>query len=117
VASKGQVETQLNPLDAVEKKVLTNIFRYILATYAIGNQVKAENFAWYRIQGTTSSNANTEFSVVHGMDHIPSKLIPTMDLSVVNSQMVPLVVSRVPDATRVYLKSSSTGAVFEAYLE
>jgi hypothetical protein len=117
VASIGQAETLLNALPTDTRKIFVNLVRYLMKWSAIGNQTKAENFAWYRIQGTTSSNANTEFSVVHGMDHAPSKLIPTMDLSVVNSQMVPLVVSRVPDATRVYLKSSSTGAVFEAYLE
>lgn len=117
MASKGQAETLLNGLPPDTRKIFINLVRYLLSWYAIGNQTKAENFAWYRIQGQTSSNANTEFSVVHGMDHIPSKLIPTVDLSVVNSQLVPLVVSRVPDATRVYLKSSSTGAVFEAYLE
>ena len=117
MASVGQVETLLNALQADTRKVLVNVFRYSMKWFAIGNQTKAENFAWYRIQGTTSSNANTEFSVLHGMDHIPQKLIPTLDLTVVNSQVVPLTVSRAADDMRVYLKSSSTGASFEAYLE
>ena len=117
MASLGQVETLLNSLADDVRKTLVNVFRYSMKWSAIGNQTKAENFAWYRVTGTTSSNANTEFSVVHGMDHPPAKLIPTLDLTVINSQIVPLTVSKASDGVRVYLKSSSTGASFEAYLE
>jgi len=117
VASKGQIELILNTLDAAIKKPLIEAFRYTFSWFSLGGNVKAENFAWYQATGTTASVANTEFSIVHGMDHVPRWVIPVVDLNSVGSQLVPLTVSRAPDAMRVYLKSSSTSAAFTCYLE
>lgn len=92
-------------------------FEYVTRELALGDNTKAENFSWFRVSGTTHATANTEFSVAHGMDHAPSKLIPVMQLDSSGGALVPLTVTRVSDARRIYLKSSSTGAAFVAYLE
>lgn len=111
------MESLLNRLKEDVKAPVIEAFRYVLPSLRLGGNTKATNFAWVRIEGVTSSNAGTEFSVLHGLDGAPSKLIPIVDLSVINSQLVPLVVSRAPDARRIYLTSSSTGATFSAYVE
>ena len=117
MAAPGYVAQILNALDADIRKVMTQAFDYVMREYSLGANTKAENFAWYRIDGVTSTSANTEFSVVHGMSGAPAKLIPFLDLEVVNATLPDLTVSRAPDARRIYLKSSVQGASFQAYLE
>lgn len=117
MAALGAVTTELNALDPPIRKVLTSVFEYVLKNLSFGDGTKAENFSLYRVESTTASVAGTEFSIVHGLDHAPSKLIPALDLNTVNAQLVPLQVSRVADAKRVYLKSTSTSASFICYLE
>lgn len=117
MSAPGYVAQLLNSLDADTRVVLNTIFDYVMRENALGGNTKAENFSWFRIEGVTASIANTEFSVVHGMDHIPSKLIPILPVTVVNAQLVPLTVSRAADAQRIYLMSSIAGATFDAYLE
>lgn len=118
MASIGFVRSLLNGLgDADQKKVFGQLFEHVLADYALGDNNKATNFRWFKVSSTTASVANTEFSIDHGIGTKPSKLIPVLDLNAINSQIVPLTVSRAPDDRRVYLKSSSTSAVFTAYLE
>ena len=53
----------------------------------------------------------------HGIGIAPKWLVPVLDLTKVNAQLVPLQVSRAPDANRIYLKSTSTSAVFSAFIE
>jgi hypothetical protein len=117
MSAPGYVAQLLNSLDADTRTVLTTIFDYVMRENALGDTTKAENFNWFRIEGTTSTSANTEFSVEHGLDHVPSKLIPIVPLDTANAQLVPLTVSRAADARRIYLKSASVGVTFQAYLE
>lgn len=70
----------------------------------------------YRLDATTHATADTEFSIAHGLGQVPTLVIPVLPLDVGN-QLVPLVVTRAPDASRVYLRSSSTGAPISLYLE
>jgi hypothetical protein len=117
VAALGYLDTILNALDATIRVPIKSAFEYVTRELALGDNTKAENFSWYRVTGTTHATANTEFSILHGMDHAPSKLIPVVQLDAAGGQLVPLTVSRVSDSKRVYLKSSSTGAAFIAFLE
>ena len=117
VASKGYLQTLLNALDAPIRRTLLPAFEHVVDTLKIGSGDKALNFAWYRFESTTASSAGVEFSVHHGLGQVPSKLIPVLDLSVTGSQLVPLTVSRAPDAQRVYLTSASTSAIITVYLE
>jgi hypothetical protein len=117
MAAPGYVSALLNKLDADIRTTLDVAFQYVMREYSLGANTKAENFAWYRIEGTTHATANTEFSILHGMGTAPSKLIPIVSTDTPGSALVPLVVTRASDAKRVYLRSSSTGATFSAYLE
>ncbi len=117
MAVTGYVNAIINSLAVELRQPFTTIFDYVMREYSLGDGVKAENFLWYRIEGTTSSTPGTEFSVVHGLDHAPSKLIPILPMDVVNAQIVPLQVTRVSDIRRIYLKSSVASATFAAYLE
>lgn len=117
MASAGYVKSIINGLESALVSRFDKVFDHVLSTYRLGTDRKAANFSWFRIESTTASTANEEFSVEHGLETVPTHLIPVLDLSVVGAQMVPLVNSRAPDARRVYLKSSSTSAVFTAYVE
>jgi hypothetical protein len=117
MAVTGYVNAIINGLAVELRQPFTAIFDYVMREYSLGEGIKAENFSWYRIEGTTHATPNTEFTVAHGMDHAPSKLIPIVALDVVNSALVPLTVSRVSDIRRIYLKSSVASATFAAYLE
>lgn len=117
MAVKGQTDLLLNTLEPKIRGPIQQAFQYVLDNLRIGTGNRAENFQWYPFTSTTASVANTEFSVEHGLNQIPTKLIPFVDVSGVNSQMVTLTVSRAADARRVYLKSPSTSAVFSFLLE
>lgn len=117
MAAYGNVDRILNALDPSIRVPLAAAFEYVMRELSFGDNVKAENFSLYKVSGTTHANANTEFSIAHGLDHIPSKVIPILPLDAVNGQLVPLTVSRAADGKRIYLKSSSTGAAFTAYVE
>lgn len=117
MASPGYVDTLLNTLDQAIRVTLSNAFQYAMRENALGSDQKAENFNWYKVSGTTHATPNTEFSVLHGMDHAPMHLIPTVRLDSTGGQLVTLTVSRASDSKRIYLKSSSTSAAFVAYLE
>jgi hypothetical protein len=117
MASIGYIRSLLNALDADLKKLLALAFEESVTRNELGDNTKATNFSWYKVSSTTHATANTEFSIAHGLDHVPSKVIPVLDLSQVGSQIVTLTVARAPDIRRVYLSSPSTGAVFTAYVE
>jgi len=117
MSALGYIATLLNSLDAAIRAPIVQAFDYAVRELALGTGTKAENFAWFKVSGTTHATANTEFAIVHGMDHAPSKLIPVLALDSTTTQIIPLAVTRVSDATRIYLKSSSTGVLFTCYLE
>lgn len=85
--------------------------------WRVGNGARAANAQWYRVSSTTAATANTEFAVAHGLSAPPGQIFPVLDLTQINSQMVPLTVSRAADATYLYLKSSSTSAPFTILVE
>lgn len=117
MSSKGYVATLLNPLPAEQKRVLQPAFDHVLDEAILGTATKAANFRWVKVTATTPSTAATEFSIEHGLGTVPTWLVPALDLNSVNSHLIPLTVSRAPDARRVYLTSSSTSAAFTAFLE
>lgn len=117
MADKGYMQTLTNALPEDARLPVRNAFWYLMDNWRIGTGPRATNAQWYRLTGTTAAIANTEFSIKHGLDGIPSQLMPILDLSVVNSQMVPLTVSRAADGDRIYLKSSSTSATFTVMAE
>jgi hypothetical protein len=117
MASIGYVRSILNQLEASVKKALEPVFEHVLSDLILGSATKAANFRWVQLSSTTHADANTEFSIAHGLGVIPTWVLPAVRLDQVNSQLVPLTVSRAPDEARIYLKSSSTGAVFTCFVE
>ena len=112
MADLSYIESELGSLPPEQKRGLVASFRYLLhnLSWARLDGGRATNAQLYYISGTTSSNANVEFSIAHGLSGAPSYLMPVLQLTDVGAQLVPLQVSKAPDAKRVYLKSSSTGA-------
>jgi hypothetical protein len=117
VSSKGYVDQLVNALPTELRYPIKNAFYYLMDTWRFGDSPRAENAQLYRYQSTTASVAGTEFSIAHGLGTAPHLIIPVLDVTAVNSQVVPLQVSRAADADRIYLKSSSTSAVFTIYAE
>ena len=117
MADKGYIAAQLNALPEQERLPLRNCFEYLMDSWKVGTATRALNAQWYRVTSTTHATANTEFSFTHGLGAVPSQLFPVLDLSKVGAQIVPLTVSRAADNQRVYLKSSSTSAVFTVMIE
>ena len=115
--AKGYVATLLNALPSDVKRVLVPAFDYIQDSWTVGTGPRATNAQWYRIESTTAATAGDEFSVKHGLGVAPHTLIPILNLTEQGAELVPLEVSRAADADRVYLKSSSTGAVITFFVE
>lgn len=117
MADKGYISNLLNALPEDSRKPLRDAFWYLMDNWRVGTNNRAINAQWFRVTGTTHGTANTEFSILHGLGYTPQQVWQILDLSVVNSQVVPLTTSRAADAARIYLKSSSTGATFTLMVE
>ena len=120
MSSKGYVDSLINRLEERVRASLKYAFEHVIDNGQIGgieHQEKAINFRWYRLDGTTSSAANTEFSIAHGLGVAPFHLMPLVPLTSSGAQLVRLKVSRPSDASRVYLSSPDTGASFSVLVE
>lgn len=117
MATKGYFDTVLNTLPEELRYPLRSAFYYLADNFRFGTGTHAENGQWYRVTATTPAVAGTEFVITHGIGSIPTQLVPLLDLSRVNGQLVPLQVTRIADANHIYLKSTSTSAGFTALLE
>ena len=120
MASKGYTESLLNTLPDTVKKPIMLAFRHILDNLSIGgigDMERATNFRWYRFDTTTSSVANTEFTIHHGQGAIPLVCWPILPLGSSGGQMVRLKATRAADAQRVYLSSPDTSAALSMLIE
>ena len=109
MATMGYVESLIGGLDAGVRLALRRIFDYVLRNLRMGpvvNNTRSENLQAYFYTATTPGTANEEFSIAHSLGRTPTTLVPILGLDSVNQSIVPLVVSRAADATRVYLQSS-----------
>jgi hypothetical protein len=117
VASKGYVQSLINRLDDKIRVSLNYVFDHVLDNGQIGaveHGKKAINFRWYRLDATTSTAANTEFSIMHGLGVAPFHVLPLTSSGV---QMVRLRVTRAADASRLYLSSPDTNAAISVLVE
>lgn len=120
MATPGYIESLVGNLEAPLRAALVRVFDYVLRNLRFGpvtNQARTENFQAYYFVTTTPADANQEFSVAHGLGRVPYVLIPVLSLDSVNQAIVPLQVSRAADASRLYLKSSSTSAAIAIMVE
>ena len=100
--------------------MLTRVFEYFVENNELGpvaHQPKLTNFKGYYAQSTTSSTADDEFSVQHGIGRTPYLALQVLDLSDTTSKIVRLQVSRAADNQRVYFKSLDTAAAITLWLE
>lgn len=119
MASVGYVKSLLQGLPSDERRILTQVFEFILRNLRIGrpdNLTASENLQAYFFDATTPAVANTEFSIEHGLSAVPYLLVPVLPMSA-GKQLVPLVVTRAPDSNRIYLRSSTAGAAITVMLE
>lgn len=117
MANKGAIDLNVNALPENVRLPVKAIAYEILDNFSFGTESKTTNGRFFRFQSTTHGTANTEFSIAHGLGVAPTQIIPVLTLNQVGEQIVPLVVSRAADVERIYLKSSSTGAVFSMLVE
>ena len=113
MALPGYVETLLGGMEAGLRRSLRLIFDYVLANLTFGppdDQTRARNFQCYYYTTTTPAVAETEFTIAHGLGTTPYLLLPVLNLQTVGAKVVPLTVTRAPDATRVYLSSTVASA-------
>jgi hypothetical protein len=120
VADIGYIKTLLGAMPNEAKRALEQAFTYLLGNLTLGapeEARRAKNFQWYWFSATTSSVANTEFSIAHGLGKVPSVVIPILPLNTVGGKVVNLEVSRAADSNRIYLKSPSTSAPIVVLVE
>ena len=122
MANPSYLKSLVGGLPAEAKAALGRCWDYLLnGNLRFGpvdsNHPRTENFAGVYVSGTTHATAGSEFTLAHGLGSTPSVVLPVLDLNTINSQIVPLVVSRAADAMRVYLTSSSTSAAITVYVE
>ena len=120
MSSKGYVESLINRLDDQIRVAIRYAFQHVMDNGQIGgieHQEKAVNFRWYRLDGTTSSVANQEFSIAHGLGVTPYHVLPFIPLNSTGSEMVALRVTRKADASRLYLSSPDTSAAISILVE
>ena len=113
MASKGYLESLLNALPDDVKGPVMQAVRELATNLTIGlpdTTKKATNFRWTRFDAVTSSVANTEFSIHHGVGSLPLVCWPVMFLDSSGGQSVRLKVTKPADAQRIYLSSPDTGA-------
>jgi len=120
MADASYVKSILGGLQADIRKAMDQAFTYVLGNLRFGpveHQARATNFQAYWLTGVTSSNANEEFTIAHGLGYAPNVVFPVLALNQVGSQSVPLTVSRAADVNRIYLKCSSTGVAVSLLVE
>lgn len=112
MASKPYVQTLLGGTDPNTKRSLTQVFDYVLSNLRLGRPTdrgSSENLRAYFYTATTPAVASQEFSIRHGLGAAPYLAVPVLPLDV-GARTVPLLVTRAPDAERIYLSSSETNA-------
>ncbi len=120
MADKGTVELILNTLPTAQRRPIGDAIKHVMETWRQGQPDdgdRATNGQLYIRSSTTPSTAGTEFSIVHGLGSAPTAIYPVLFLDSTVHQLVPLQVSRAADATRIYLKSTSTNAAFSVWVE
>lgn len=122
MATSAYVKALLGGVPAELKAALQRSFEYVFdRSFEFGpvdHQEPSANFRGVYLKVTTSSVANQEVAVAHGLGRTPNVCIPVMKPNAVNSRLVgDLTMARAADASRLYLASASTGAVVYLYAE
>lgn len=120
MANPSYIESLVGNLPPEHRLAWKRCMDYVLRNLRLGpvvDQSRSENLQAYYYTATTSSTANKEFSIAHGLGRIPYVVVPVLSLDSVNQQIVPLRVTRAADASRIYLSSASTSAAVAVLVE
>ena len=120
MADVGALRSFVANLQSEVKKSVGDAFAYGFKNIRVGlpgHQKPAENLSWLQLDFTTSTTANQEFSVAHGLASAPRVAFPCLDLTSSGTQLVTLRTTRPADSKRVYLASSSTNAAGTIFVE
>lgn len=116
----GALRSFFGSLPSESKKAMENFVTYAFKNIRVGlpgHQKPAENLSWVQLDGVTSTTANQEFSIAHGLANAPRVAFPCLDLTSSGTQLVTLRTTRPSDSKRVYLSSPSTNAAFTIFAE
>lgn len=120
MADISYIDQQLASFPSEQRKSLKLAFQYLLDNWRLGvptSGERATNSQLYYFTATTPAVANTEFAIVHGIGQAPYNIVQVLDPNAVNAQMIPLKVTRLADADRLYLSSSVASANFTIAVE
>jgi len=122
MATSAYVKALLGGVPLELKAALQRSFEYVFdRNFEFGpvdHQQPTANFRGVYLKVTTSSAANQEVSVAHGLGRVPNVWFQVVRPTAVNSRYVgDLTVSKAADANRLYLTSTSTSAVTYLYVE
>jgi len=124
MANLGLVQSYLSSVPATQRPALLQAFLEVLQNFTAGRpepgvtQIeRACNLRWYPVSFVTSSVANREVAIPHGLPTAPYLVIPVLDPTEVGGQLVPLKVTRIADNEFVYLSSSVTNATVTIFVE
>jgi len=120
MASQAYLESLLAGITPDLRRRFRPIFAALLRSLRFGPPTSGQsstNFKAVYLSGTTSSSANTEFIIRHGLGIAPYMAIPVIPLGEEGAKLVDLTVTRATDATFIYLSSSVTSAPFTLLVE
>lgn len=125
MASLALIESSINRLPAEFRGPVMEAFREAVKQARIGAPstaatpiaVLAENLGGHLVPFTTSSVASTEVAIAHQLGRVPRLAVPVLNVGLANAQTVALTVTRVADATYVYVSSPTTSALGFLYVE
>jgi len=108
--------------DQNTKRILTDLVETMFGRGgvqwgAVDHQQRAKNFTGFYLEGTTSTTADAEFSIAHGLGAKPYVALQVLPLDSTGGQIVRLRTTRIADSQRVYLASPDTGKPITIYVE
>lgn len=108
--------------DATTKRVMTEVVELLVGRGGIqlgapDHQTRAKNLTAYYLDGRTSTTADAEFSVLHGLGKTPYVALAVLPLDTVGARTVRLRTTRAADSQRIYLSSPDTDAPFTVLIE
>jgi hypothetical protein len=121
MASPGYLESLVNTLPQALRPAMLEIVREGFGQLRFGapadSNARCENFGGALVPFTTSSVANREVAIAHGLGRVPRLAIPLLALDTVNATVPQLTVTRAADATFLYLGSPVASAATWIYVE
>lgn len=120
MADVGAAKSYLGGLPQDQKLAFTNLLTYLLNNWRVGlpgHLKRAENLQWVQLDFTTSTTANQEFSIAHGLNIAPRVAFPCLDLTSSGTNLLTLKTTRPADSRRVYLSCGSTNVAGTLFVE